>query len=177
MLRTVRDWAVRYVFGGGFGATLADRGIDWLADEGRKAVSRDDIDLTRAKLRPGETYTVIARPPATRAERRLARTSAGLAQSEEKLSVTTRRQRNAARRLRRSQRRLDRTRTGTRRHLKAAAAEKVAAKRFDGVMAPSKKLTKVRIAKARVDEELDLRRTASFAAVQSRGKPRVTVYD
>ena len=177
MLRFLRDTAIRWVFGGGMGATLADRGIDWLSDETRKAIAREPIELTRATLRPGDTYTVIARPPATRAERRLARASRGLGETEQRLSAANSRQRRAARRLRSAQRHLDRTRSGTRRHRRAAAAEAEAARKFDRAMAPSARLRRVRKDKARVDAELDLRREASFRAVRSSSPVTATVYD
>jgi hypothetical protein len=177
MLRYMRDRALRWVFGAGMGATLADRGIDWLSGETRKAIAKEPVDLARVTLRPGETYTVIARPPATRAERRLARAARGLGDAEQKLSAATPRQRRAARKLRSAQRHLDRTREGTRRHRRAVAAEAEAARRFDKVMAPSAKLRRVRADKARVDAELDLRREASFRSVRSASPMTATVYD
>ena len=177
MLRQLRDRSLRSIFGAGMGATLADRGIDWLSDETRKAVAKEPVDLTRVTLRPGETYTVIARPPATRADRRLARTSRSLGEAERKLSAATPRQRRAARKLRSAQRHLDRTRKGTRRHRRAAAAEAEAARRFDKAMAPSAKLGRVRKDKARVDAVLDLRREARFRAVRSSSPMSATVYD
>lgn len=177
MIRFVRDSAIRWLFGGGMGATLADRGIDWLSEETRKAVAKEPIDLTRATLRPGDTYTVIARPPATRKERKLARASAGLEVAESRLSAVTGRQRRAARKLRSAQRHLDRSRRGTRRHRRAVATENEAARRFDKVMAPSAKLRRVRSEKERIDTELGLSREASFRAVRTKTTSSATVYD
>ena len=177
MIRYMRDTAIRWLFGGGIGATLADRGIDWLTDESKKALALEPVEVTRATLRPGETYTVIARPPATRAERKLARASEGLGRAEERLGATTTRQRRAARKLRRAQRRLARRRPGSRRHRRAVETEARAAQHFDRVMAPSAKLRRVRSEKARVDAELELRRRASFSAVRRKSPAAVTVYD
>lgn len=177
MIRFVRDTAIRWLFGGGMGATLADRGIDWLSEETKKAVAKEPLDLTRATLRPGDTYTVIARPPATRKERKLAKASAGLEAAESRLSAATNRQRRAARKLRSAQRHLAHRRAGTRRHRRAVASEGEAARRFDKAMAPSVKLRRVRSERARVDTELDLRREASFRAVRRDSTVSSTVYD
>ena len=55
--------ALSKLFGDGFGADLAGRGVVYLGDGVRKALDRDEIPVTTAKLTPGATYTVVARPP------------------------------------------------------------------------------------------------------------------
>lgn len=176
MLAELRSAAVRRIFGGGMGATLADKGIDFLAEESRKAIRKEPEYLTDVRLRPGERYTVIARPPATRAERKLSKASKGLAATEERLAAPTRRQRRAARRLRSAQRRLDRRRQGTPRWRRAAAHEREAGRRFDTVMTPSKRLVRVRAERRQVDEALAASRDERFAQIAS-GATTTTVFD
>lgn len=177
MFEFLRDTIVRWVFGGGIGGSIALRGVDWLVDESRQAVAKRPVELSRANLQPGDSFTVIARPPDSKAERKLAKRSAELARTEQRLSATTARRRKAARKLRKAQKRLDRRRPGTRRHANALVAERAAAKRFDKVMSPSRKLAALRTEKERVDAELAARREVSFRKAAGSSRPRVTVYD
>jgi hypothetical protein len=176
MIAELRSYAVRLVFGQGVQATLADRGIDFLVDEAGKTIRKEPEHLTGVTLRPGETFTVIARPAATRSERKLATASRRLAAAEERMAAPTRRQRRAARHLRAAQRRLDRRRAGTRRWRRAAAAEQAAGRRFDAVMAPSARLARVRDERRRVEDQLAASRAASFARVRGRTST-TTVYE
>ncbi len=178
MIDWLRRMVVYRVFGEGLGATVADRGIDWLAEEGSKAVRREPEELAKVRLSPGDSYTVLVRPPANRAERKLAAASRGLAEAERKATQPTRKQRRAARRLQSAQRRLDRSRAGSRRRRRAAAVEAEAGRRFDAVMAPSKRLRRIRSERRRVDGELDVSRASSLAAVRRRsGLSSTVVYD
>lgn len=178
MLEAIRDITVRRVFGGGVQGAIAEKGIDWLVDETRSAVAREPEKLTEARLQPGDTYTVIARPPATRREHRLAERVEGLRATEAKLARTTGAQRRAARRLAAAQRRLDRRRPGTRRHRRATIDEARAAQRFDRAVAPSRKLRSVRTELGRAERELERLRAASLRAARAgrRGPPVTTVY-
>lgn len=161
------------LFGEGLGADIAGRGAVYLADEARKAIDRDEIRLTTARLRPGETYTVVARPPATRSERRLARRQAVLRERDRHLSRPSRRQLAAARRLARAQRRLDRRREGTRRYERARRAEADAGERFDRVMTPSRRQRAVHAELQDVSTRLEAERATSFeAARRALGGPR-----
>lgn len=166
MIETIRGFTVRRIFGGGIQGAMADKGLDWLIGETRTALAGEPEKLTEARLRPGETYTVIARPPASRRERKLADRVESLRSTESKLSATTRSQRRAARALARAQRRLDRRRSGTRRHRRAAEAETRAARRFDRVTSPSRKLVSVRAELASATRELDRARAASLRAAR-----------
>lgn len=167
MIRDLRDFALRKVFGDGIHVALAEKGIDWLTEETRAAIRGEPESLEQVRLRPGDRYTVIARPPATRRERKLAERIEALEATEAKLSRTTKRQRSAARSLARAQRRLDRRRPGTPRHRRAAAAEARSARRFDEVMAPSKKLVKVRSELASLTRDLERSRAASLRAARA----------
>lgn len=170
MIETLRDRTVRKVFGGGIQGSLAEKGIDWLVDETRSAIRGEPESLGAVKLQPGETYTVIARPPATRAERKLAVRVDALEAAERKLSRATKHQKRAARRLARAQRRLDRRKPGTPRYRRAATAEARLARRFDQVMAPSKKLTRVRSEMASATRELERSRAASLRTARGARK-------
>ena len=175
MFETVRDLVVRKTFGGGIQGTLAEKGIDWLNDEVRAAVRHEPEMLERVNLRPGDTYTVIARPADTKAQRRLAERAEALRATEAKLSRTSARQRRAARKLARAQKKLDRSRVGSRRHLRAKAIEAERAKRFDRLMAPSKKLARTRSELTAVTTELERSRARSFSAARGRARRSETV--
>lgn len=167
MIETLRDLAVRRVFGGGIQGSLAEKGIDWLVDEAHAAIRGEPQTIEEVRLRPGDTYTVIARPPATRRERKLAATVDALETTEQKLSRATKPQKRAARRLAKAQHRLDRRRPGTPRHRRAAAREARLARRFDDVMAPSKRLTRVRSELTSARRELERSRATSLRAVRA----------
>jgi hypothetical protein len=180
MLHSIRSRLLHLVFGEGFQGDLADRGITWLARESRQAIDREPERITSVSLRPGETYTVIARPRPTRTERKTAARAKSLAELDEKMSRPTRKQLRAARRLRKAQRRLDRRRAGTARHRRASAAESAAGRRFDRVTAPSKRLARVRRERAAAESELTALRKSNFDAARGkRGHPRgrSTVFD
>lgn len=166
----LRRTAVERTVGGGFGAELADRGIDWLSKETREALDRSPQHVSSATLKPGETLTVVARPRASRRERKLAERARDLEKKERELSRATRRQRRSARRLRRAQRHLDSRRPGSRRWRRAAAAEAKLGRRFDAVTAPTKKLVGVRDELNRTVAELDALRTESFERARD-GRP------
>ena len=168
--------------GDGLGAEVAGRASVYLVDEARKAVDRDEVPVSQVRLRPGETYTVLARPAPTRRERQLARRKAALADRTREMERPTRRQRRAARRLRSSQRRLDRRRVGTARHARAAAREARRGASFDRVMEPGRRLVAVRQELDQVSHELDAVRSARFGAARRKrgleGRPeRVHLYD
>ncbi len=92
--------ALSRLFGDGLGADIAGRASVYLADEVRRSLDKEPERLTTVRLRPGESYTVIARPPATREERRLAAAKARLQARDDHLSRPTRRQLRTARKLR-----------------------------------------------------------------------------
>lgn len=167
MIETLRDLAVRRTFGGGLQGSLAEKGLDWLLDETRAAIRSEPLPVEEVRLRPGEIYTVIARPPATRRERKLAAAVDSLETTEERLSRATRRQKRAARRLAKAQRRLDRRKPGTPRHRRAAAREARLARRFDAVTAPSKRLVRVRSELASATRELERSRATSLRAARA----------
>lgn len=154
------------LFGDGLGADIAGRGTVFLADEVRKSLDPDEQRLTSVRLRPGESYSILVRPPATRAERRLAASQAHLRARDEHLSRPHRRQIKAARKLAKSQRRLDRRRPGSRRHAKAEQRERELAERFDRVMAPSKRHRAVRRDLDEVTRRLEESREASLERVR-----------
>ncbi|MFZ4517619.1 MAG: hypothetical protein ACOYOP_04485 [Microthrixaceae bacterium] len=158
------------VFGDGIGADLAGRGSVYLLDEVRRSLRKEDERLTTVRLRPGESYTVIARPPATREERRLAARQRALRAREEHMTRPTRRQLTTARRLERAQRRLDRSRPGSRRHRRAATAEARLGGRFDRLTTPSKRLVRTRADLDSVTARLDRSREVRYE--EARGHRR-----
>lgn len=171
------------LFGEGIGADIAGRGAVYLAQEARKAVANDEVRLTKVRLRPGESYTVVARPRATRKERHLAGTQRSLRQRDRKLSRPSRRQLKAARKLERTQHRLDRRRPGTRRHERSLRKEHERGERFDRLMRPTRRQTKVRRELAEVTAELQASRDERYAEARARLRrpkrrvQRVKVYD
>ena len=172
MLRPLGTILLARVFGTGVAADLAARGAVYLADEARTALDRPDQRLARVRLRPGETYTVIARPPATRAERRLAARQRALRARERKVGRPTRRQLKAARRLERAQRRLDRVGPDSRRAARRARTEHARGATFDRVMRPTRRQAKVRAELDAVTAELDAARHVSFERARVRGRGR-----
>lgn len=174
--------AISKVFGDGFGADLAGRGVVYLADGVKTSLDKDDEQLTRVRLEPGQTYTVIARPKATRQERKLAARQRVLAQRERKATVPTRKQLKAARRLARAQRRLARVSPESRRGRKRARIEAVRGARFDAVTTPSRKQARLTRELEQATVALDAERAVSFEHARagrrsSRRRPKVTVYD
>lgn len=177
-------WAtlISRAVGDGLGAEVAGRASVYLVDEARKAVDREEVPVTQVRLRPGETYTVLARPAPTRRERQLARRKAALSARNREMDRPTRRQRRAARRLRSSQRRLDHRRVGTARHARAAAREAQRGARFDRVMEPTRRHVEVRRELEQVSDELDAVRRTRFGAARRKrgleGRPeQVHLYD
>ncbi len=162
MLENLRSAIMRALFGAGVGSEIANRGINWLSSQTREAIARDPQPVTQARLEPGETYTVIARPKPTRTERKLANRQAGLAGAEKKLSRPTTKQKRSARKLQKLQRRMQRTRRGSRKYRRLAAREARAGARFDRLMAPGRKLRFVRRELGATETELDLLRSQSF---------------
>lgn len=182
ILQRLSAVAISKLFGDGLGADLAGRGAVFLASATRQAIDRDDEQITRVRLRPGERYTVIARPPATRRERRLATSQKALVQRYEHLSRPTRSQIRAAKRLARSQRKLDRTSPNSRRRATREQVELRRGRRFDQRLRPSKKLLKVSAALSSTSHELAESRAEQFERARSgtrrwSRRERVTVYD
>jgi hypothetical protein len=182
IVKWVSAQAMSKLFGDGFVADLAGRGTVYLADEVRKSINREDEQITRVRLRPGERYTVIARPPATRRERKLAASQRGLQRRYQHLSRPSRSQLRAARRLSRAQRRLARTSPGSRRYEARATREQELGLRFDRRMRPRKQLVKVATALNATTRELDASRAASLEHARAgrslrRRRTRVAVYD
>lgn len=182
IVKWVAAQAMSKLFGDGFVADLAGRGSVYLADEVRKSLDREDEQITRVRLRPGERYTVIARPPATRRERKLAASQRGLQRRYQQLSRPKRSQLRTARRLARAQHKLARTSPESRRFAARAAREQELGLRFDQRMRPTKHLIKVATALDATTRELDSSRAASLEHARSsrggrRRRTRVAVYD
>ena len=57
-------------------------GVTYLGENVRKSLDRDEVAVTTIRLRQGEQYTVVARPPATKAERQLGRVAGPVAGAE-----------------------------------------------------------------------------------------------
>ncbi len=182
MLKWLTARALSKLFGDGFGADLAGRGIVFLGDGLREAVDRDEQSVTRATLRPGETYTVVARPSATRRERALSARRSALEKKVRSATAPTRSQRRAARRLARTQRRLDRSRVGSRRHRRLAEREARRGRRFDEVTRPTRRQERLTVELDLATAELDTARAASLARARAglgrrATRPRTTVFD
>jgi hypothetical protein len=165
-----RDAATAAVFGRGFEAELAGRGLDWLDREIRSAAEAEHIE--RVRLRPGETYTVTAYPKDSRHQRRLADRADLLTARERRLGRPSRRQLRTARKLSRAQRRLDRRTPGTARHSRAAAREATLGRRFDTVMTPSRRLARTRAELAEAEGLLEVSRREGFEAARRSSRPR-----
>lgn len=182
MIKWLSATALAKIFGDGFGADLAARGIVYLGDEVRDALDRDDLPVTTVKLQPGETYSVIARPAPTRRERKLASTDKAARARLHKASKPTRAQLRAARKLERAQKRLDRATPGSRRWRRRRAKERRLGERFDRLIAPSKKQSKRRQAAESAAAELRAERAANFDRARSKlskkaRRPSRRVYD
>lgn len=175
------DQGVRRVFGEGLEADLAHRGVDKLAKEVALARRRRPERLTGVRLEPGETYKVVARPPASTAERRAAKRERAAFARYRALTRPTRRQYAAARRLEKVQRRLALARPGSRRHVRAAQAEAAAGERFDRLMTPTSRQARATAEYHAARDELAGLREASFErarAARRRGRgTRVRVYE
>ncbi len=179
MLTWITGQALSKLFGDGFAADLAGRGTAFLAAEAGKAVRRDDERVTRVRLSPGETYTVVARPAATRRQRKLAAQQSSLLKKYLSLTQPSRSQLRLARKLARAQRRLDRTSPDSRRYHKRVTSEGRLGLEFDRKMRPSRREQKVATQLDAVTRELDSLRNVQMArtsAGQKRRRPRVTIY-
>jgi len=167
------------LFGEGFAADLAGRGVVYLADEARGALRKDEERVTLARLRPGETYTVIARPRPTRRERRLAASQRSVERRFEKVTRPNRAQLRAARRLARTQARLERAREGTRRHARLVRKEQRRGDRFDLLMRPSRRELRLARELTELTAELDRERERNFQRARGsrRRRPQVRVHD
>lgn len=180
MLTWITGKALAALFGDGFGAELAGRGTAYLASEAGKAIRRDDERVTRVRLRAGESYTVVARPPQTRHERKLAAEQSSLLRKYQSLTRPSRSQIRLAKKLSRAQRRLARTKADSRKFEKRSLAEERLGLEFDRKMRPSKREVKVATRLDAVTNELDSLREAQMSRVNARRKrrrrERVTIY-
>ncbi|CAN5482707.1 hypothetical protein BH10ACT3_BH10ACT3_08760 [soil metagenome] len=182
ILKWISSAAVSKLFGDGFAADIAGRGTVYLADEVRKSISRDDEQITRVKLRSGERYTVIARPPATKAERKLAAQQSSLERRYDKLTTPSRKQAKVARRLARAQRKLDKSKPESKKRAARELKEQKLGLEFDRRMRPSRQEIKVAAALTAATSELDASRAASLDKARAkhglrRRRTRVRVYD
>jgi len=175
------DQSVRGLFGEGLEADLAHRGVEKLAKEAALVRTRRPERLTGIRLEPGETYKIVARPPATKAERRAAKRERAAFAKYRELTRPTRQQLKAATRLEKAQRKLARSTPGSRRHTRATLAEVALGERFDVVMTPSAKQAKVTAEYHEARDALARLRDDSFerarAARRPRRGPRVRVYE
>lgn len=175
------DQGVRRIFGEGLEADLAHRGVEKLAKEAALVRNRRPERLTGIRLEPGETYKIVARPPATKAERRAAKRERAAFAKYRALTRPTRAQLKAATRLEKVQRKLARATPGTRRHAKALAAELALGARFDRVMALSPKQARATDEYHAARDELARLRDESFERARAlrrpRRGPRVRVYE
>lgn len=182
MLKQLSGVILSRVFGDGLAADVAGRGTVYLADEVRKALDHDDEALTTVRLRPGQSYTVIARPPATRRERRLAARQRSLQERDRRQRRPSRRQLRTAKRLEHTQRRLGRARPGGRRARRLQERELRRGERFDRLMRPTPKQVRTRAELDEVTGELDAARAATFARARAglsatRRRRRVRVFE
>lgn len=168
-----------WLFGAGFSAEIISRAAVFLVSELRGAMTRADEPVTKVRLQPGETYTVIAYPRPTRKERRLTNKQRALAADFTKRSRPTRSQLRKVRKLSRIQRRVDRTRPGGRRHEKWSAKEVEAGISFDRAMRPTRKQVASAQALDDVTRQLNGIRSQRFDAARRSGRPRrsVKLYD
>jgi len=175
------DQSVRGIFGEGIEADLAHRGVEKLAKEAALVRTRRPERLTGIRLEPGETYKIVARPPATKAERRAAKRERAAFARYRGLTRPTRKQLKAATRLEKAQRKLARSTPGSRRHARAALAEVAIGERFDVVMSPSAKQAKATAEYHEARDELAQLRDESFerarATRRRRRGPRVRVFE
>ncbi len=180
-LQRLVDQSVRRVFGEGLEADLAHRGVEKLAKEAALVRNRRPERLTGIRLEPGETYKIIARPPATKAERRAAKRERAAFAKYRELTRPTRKQLKAATRLEKVQRKLARSTPGSRRHTKAERAEAALGARFDQVMTPTPKQARATDEYHAARDELARLRDQSFERARSarrpRRGPRVRVYE
>ena len=170
------------LFGEGFGADLAGRAVVYLGDSAKDAVRRDQVRLTTTRLEPGQTYTVIARPRATRRERKLAASQRAARDRYRKATHPSRRQLRSATRLSRTQRRLERAKPGSRREERLARKEWNQGLDFDRRMRPSRKEIRAARDLTEATTLLDAARAESFerarrSTKRSRRRTRVRVYD
>ncbi|MEI2698860.1 MAG: hypothetical protein V9E94_11105 [Microthrixaceae bacterium] len=182
MLRFLGTWVLARLFGDGLGADLAARGVVYLADGAMEAVERPEERLGAVRLRPGDTYTVIARPPATRRERRLAARQRALRDRDRRLRRPNRRQYRAARRLERTQIQMEKARPGGGRATRLGRREAARGARFDKLTTPTRRQRRVSDELSAVTVQLDAARSVSFErAAARRPRPRrrgrVHVYD
>jgi len=181
MWRRITDAGVRRIFGDGFEADLAHRGVDRLNTELRQSFRRAPEQLTGIRLHPGESYTVVARPAPTRQERRVAKVERAAFQRHRAASRPTARQLSVAHKLERAQRRLATAKVGSRRHRRAVATEAQLGAIFDRRMKPSARQERAASDYEAAATELTSLRSASYERARTRRRrgsgPRVRVFD
>ncbi|KLR60108.1 hypothetical protein IMCC26207_110354 [Actinobacteria bacterium IMCC26207] len=182
MLQNLWEWLLSRVFGEGMASGVAVRGTEFLGKEISQAVHREDQEVTRVRLRAGESYTVVARPPATRRERKLAKSERSLNRKFEALNRPTKSQLRSARRLSRAQRRMGPATPLSKRGRKRAQKEAALGRRFDQKMRPSKQQLKVARELTATKNQLDASRAVSLQLARRKNRIRrrrtkVTVYD
>lgn len=163
-------WIIRKVFGAGFSADIATRGVSYLTAETIRAIRNEDEFVTRQRLQPGETYTVIARPAPSRHERKLARAENKLRKQYESLSAPSRQQKRVAKELSSAQRATDRAKPGSKKYAKAIRREEQLGIKFDRAYRPSPKLMKVAAAYTKVSSELAHERDTRFQAAHRKNR-------
>ncbi|MEI7887778.1 MAG: hypothetical protein WCJ04_10320 [Actinomycetes bacterium] len=182
MLSQLWESLLSRVFGEGMVSGIAVRGTEFLGTEITKAIHQEDQEVTRVRLRAGERYTVVARPPATRRERKLAKSQRGLDRRFAAITRPKKSQLRAARKLSRVQRRMGTTPPATKRGLKRARKEAALGRRFDQKMRPSKQQLKVARELTATTQQLESSRAISLQLARRKNRIRrrrtkVTVYD
>jgi len=182
MLQTLWESLLIRVFGEGMASSAAVRGTEFLGREISSAVHKEDQDLTRVRLRAGESYTVVARPPATRKERKLAKSQRSLDRKFVALTRPTKSQLRSARNLSRAQRRRGVTNQVSKVSRRKATQEAALGRKFDSKMRPSKQQLRVARELTQVTDQLDASRARSLQTARYKNRVRrrrtkVTVYD
>ena len=113
MREVIRTRILRRWFGDGFGGFIATSIATWAFAQLREGISKKDEVIDVSQLRVGETYTVMTRPPPTRAERKLAVKSAKASERMHKATRPTSSERRTARELEKVQRKLAKAPAGS----------------------------------------------------------------
>lgn len=172
----VRQRLIRWVYGDGFAALVAAAATDRALAAARASLRKEPETLDVSRLRPGETYEVVARPaPGRRLRAREARLAA-VADRLERAERPSRRHRRAERRLARAESRLASAAPGTRRHRRAAAERDEQARRVARLAAPDARTRRLRRRHERLEADVARRRARLLAGARARARPprRVT---
>lgn len=172
--KRLAERGLRRFLGDSSSAWVATTLLTWTAGRLGEAFRDRPETVARLDLRPGERFSVSARPALTRRERKLLDEREELARRVDRALRPRRRQRRVAKELRAAERRLARRRSGSRRHRKASVEVSALSDELERVSRPRRGARGLQKRLDLLDRELDAERGRIMRKTRRKKRPPVT---